>query len=157
ETTGANVRPQVVRNYAGGDLVLPGNPSAVIRVAENPQLRDLVGRTLITTDGTTLLGADDKAGVAVIMETAAVLGEHPQIKHGTLRVCFTCDEEIGHGIDHVNLDQLGAAVCYTLDGHGADEIDVETFSADLAVVTIRGVNIHPSIGKGRMVNAVRAA
>ena len=143
ETTGAGVKPQVVRNYPGGDLVLPGDPAAVIRVADNPELEALVGSTIITTDGTTLLGADDKAGVAVIMEAVAYLAEHPEIRHGPLRICFTCDEEIGHGVDHVDLEQLGATVCYTLDGHGADEIDVETFSADLAIVTIRGVNIHP--------------
>ncbi len=157
ETTGAGVRPQVVRNYPGGDLRLPGDPQAVIRVAENPELPSLVGCTLVTTDGTTLLGADDKAGVAVIMETVACLQEHREIQHGPLRVCFTCDEEIGHGVDHVDLAQLGAAVCYTLDGQGANEIDVETFSADLALVTIRGVNIHPMIAKGRMVNALRVA
>jgi tripeptide aminopeptidase len=126
-------------------------------VADNPELAALVGSTIITSDGTTLLGADDKAGVAVIMETAAYLQEHPQIKHGAVRICFTCDEEIGHGVDHVDLKELAATVGYTLDGQGADEIDVETFSADLAVVTVRGVNIHPSIGKGRMVNAVRVA
>ena len=157
ETTGANVRPQVLRDYAGGDIPLPGNPAAVIRVADNPELKKLIGCTLITTDGTTLLGADDKAGVAVIMEAAAHLSEHPEIEHGPVRICFTCDEEIGHGVDHVDLKQFGATVCYTLDGHGANEIDVETFSADLANVTVRGVNIHPSIGKGRMVNALRVA
>jgi tripeptide aminopeptidase len=157
ETTGEGVRPQVVRHYDGGDLPLPGNPQAVIRVAANEELRGLVGCTIITTDGTTLLGADDKAGLAVIMETAACLQQQPQIKHGPLRICFTCDEEIGHGVDHVDLAELGATVCYTLDGHGCDEIDVETFSADLAVVTIEGINIHPSIAKGRMTNALRAA
>ena len=157
ETTGAGVRPQVVRNYGGGDVKLPGNSEATIRVSDNPELKSLVGCTLITTDGTTLLGADDKAGIAVIMEAAALLMEHPDIPHPDVRVCFTCDEEIGHGVDHVDLAQLGATVCYTLDGHGAGEIDVETFSADLAVITVRGINIHPSIGKGRMVNAVRAA
>ena len=157
ETTGAGVRPQVVRNYSGGDIPLPGNPKAVIRTADNPELSSLVGCTIITTDGTTLLGADDKAGVAVIMETAVYLQEHREIKHGPVRICFTCDEEIGRGVDHVDLDELGAMVCYTLDGQGAGEIDVETFSADLAVVTIRGVNIHPSIAKNRMVNALRVA
>jgi tripeptide aminopeptidase len=157
ETSGANVRPQVIRQYAGGDVTLPGNPAAVIRVAENRALESLRGSTIITSDGTTLLGADDKAGVAVIMETAACLIEHPEIARGPVRICFTCDEEIGHGVDHVDLESLGATVCYTLDGHAADEIDVETFSADLAVVTVRGVNIHPSIAKGRMVNAIRAA
>ena len=120
-------------------------------------MESLRGRTLITTDGTTLLGADDKAGVAIIMETAAWLLEHPEIAHGPVRICFTCDEEIGHGVDKLDLQEIGATVCYTLDGHGSGEIDVETFSADQAVVTIHGVNIHPSIAKGRMVNAVRVA
>ena len=157
ETTGAGVKPQVVRSYDGRDLVLPGERSKVIRVADNPELRELVGQTIITTDGTTLLGADDKAGVAVIVELAAHLLEQRNLPHGPVKVLFTCDEEIGHGVDHVDLAQLGATVCYTLDGRGADEIDVETFSADLAIVTVRGVNIHPSIGKGKMVNAIRVA
>jgi tripeptide aminopeptidase len=157
ETTGAGVKPQVIRNYDGRDLVLPSDTSKVIRIADNPELRELIGRTIITSDGTTLLGADDKAGVAVIMELAAHLQEQPEIPHGPVRVLFTCDEEIGHGVDHVDLAALGATACYTLDGHAADEIDVETFSADLAIVTVRGVNIHPSIGKGKMVNAIRVA
>jgi tripeptide aminopeptidase len=157
ETTGAGVKPQVIENYPGGDIVLPGDPSRVIRTADNPELESLIGRTLITADGSTLLGADDKAGVAIIMETAAWLVEHPEIPHGPLRICFTCDEEIGHGVDKLDLQEIGAAVCYTLDGHAGGEIDVETFSADQAVVTVRGANIHPSIAKGRMTNAVRAA
>jgi len=157
ETTGANVNPQVIRNYAGGDIPLPNNPAAVIRVAENPELSALVGCTLVTTDGTTLLGSDDKSGVAVIMETAAVLCAHPELTRPKLRICFTCDEEIGKGVDHVDLARLGATVCYTLDGQGTNEVDVETFSADLAIVTVRGVNIHPAIAKGRMVNALRGA
>lgn len=157
ETTGKNVRPQVIRDYAGGDIPLAGDASRVIRVADNPELRDLTGATLITTDGTTLLGGDDKAGVAVIMETAQWLIEHPDLPHGKVRICFTCDEEIGRGVDHVDLEQLAADVCYTLDGQGADELDVETFSADMAVVTFRGVNIHPAIAKDHMVNAVRVA
>lgn len=157
ETTGAGVRPQVIENYRGGDLVLPGDAGRTICVAENPELHELVGRTIITSDGTTLLGADDKAGVAAIMEAAAWLAEHPQHAHGPVRLCFTCDEEIGRGVDHINLGQLGAVVCYTLDGQGADALDVETFSADLATITVHGVNIHPSIAKGRMTNAVRVA
>jgi tripeptide aminopeptidase len=157
ETTGANVQPQVIRNYQGGDIQLPGNTSAVIRTADDPELNELVGATLVTTDGNTLLGGDDKAGVAVIMETVAHLQAHPEIAHGAIRVCFTCDEEIGHGVDHVDLQLLGAAACYTLDGQGADAIDVETFSADLATVTVSGVNIHPAIAKQRMVNALRVA
>jgi tripeptide aminopeptidase len=157
ETTGRNVKPIVHANYDGRDIVLPGDPSKVIRIADNPELLTLKGKTLVTTDGSTLLGADDKAGVAVIMEAAAQLMARPEVPHGPICVCFTCDEEIGHGVDHVDLNKLGAVVGYTLDGGGQGEIDGETFSADLAVVTIRGVNIHPAIAKGRMVNAVRLA
>ena len=157
ETTGAGVRPQVIEAYAGGDIVLPADQSQVIRVSENPALEQLIGRTLITTDGTTLLGGDDKAGVAVIMELAALLCENPELPHGPVRILFTCDEEIGHGVDHVDLQRVAATAGYTLDGGGANDLDVETFSADVAVVRVQGVNIHPSIGKDRMVNAVRAA
>jgi tripeptide aminopeptidase len=157
ETTGANVKPQVHRHYDGRDLVLPGDPSRVLRPSDNPVLAALVGKTIITTDGTTLLGADNKAGVAVIMQLAAYLLAHPEIPHGPIRICFTCDEEIGRGVDHVDLAELGAEVGYTLDGAGVGEIEAETFSADKAVVTIHGINIHPSIGKGRMVNALRLA
>jgi tripeptide aminopeptidase len=157
ETSGKDVKPHVIRHYSGGDLVLPGDPSKVIRVAENRELEHMLGGTLITTDGTTLLGGDDKGGIAVIMELAAHLMEHPEISHGPVRILFTCDEEIGRGVSRVDLKKLGAQVCYTLDGGGANEIDQETFSADGALVTIRGVNIHPSIAKDRMVNAIRAA
>ncbi len=157
ETSGTDVKPQVIRGYEGGDLRLSGDSNQVIRVADNPELEGLVGATLITTDGTTLLGGDDKAGVAVIVEAAACLMEHPEITHGPIRILFTCDEEIGRGTKHVDLSRLGAVVCYTLDGDAANKIDVETFSADLATVTVRGVNIHPSIAKDRMVNAIRAA
>ena len=157
ETSGLGVKPIVHCNYAGNDIVLPGDPTKVIRVADNPELKSLIGKTLVTTDGTTLLGADDKAGVAIIMQSAAYLMAHPEIAHGPIRICFTCDEEIGHGVDHLDLKKLGAHVGYTLDGGGTGEIDGETFSADLAVVTITGVNIHPAIAKGRMINAVRIA
>ena len=157
ETSGADIKPRVIRNYSGGDIRLSANPDRVITVADNRVLEKLTGCTLITSDGTTLLGADDKAGVAVIMETARYLSEHPEIEHPRVRICFTCDEEIGRGVDHVAPGRIDAAVCYTLDGGGADTIDVETFSADLAIVTVRGVNIHPSIAKGRMTNAVRVA
>jgi tripeptide aminopeptidase len=157
ETSGRDVKPVVHANYAGGDIVLGGAAGRVIRVADNPELLHLKGKTVITTDGTTLLGADDKAGLAVIMEAVAQLLARPEIPHGPVRICFTCDEEIGHGVDHLDLNKLGAVAGYTLDGGGVGEIDNETFSADLAIVTVRGVNIHPSIGKGRMVNAVRLA
>jgi tripeptide aminopeptidase len=157
ETNGIGVKPIVHANYNGADIVLPGDPTKVLRVQDNPDLAALKGKTIITTDGTTLLGCDDKGGVAVIMETAAQLLARPEIRHGPIRICFTCDEEIGHGVDHVDLAKLGAVVGYTLDGGGVGEIDGETFSADLALVTVTGVNIHPSLGKGRMINAVRLA
>jgi tripeptide aminopeptidase len=157
ETSGRNVNPVVHRNYDGKDIALPGDRSKVIRVADSPELAHMKGKTLVTTDGTTLLGADDKAGIAVILEAAAYLLAHPRLPHGPIRICFTCDEEIGHGVDHIDLAKLGARAAYTLDGGGQGEIDGETFSADLAVVAIKGVNIHPSIGKGKMVNAIRLA
>jgi tripeptide aminopeptidase len=157
ETSGRNVRPVVWRDYDGHDLELPGDRSKILRPSNEPELAALVGHTIITSDGTTLLGADDKAGLAVIVEAAAWLIEHPELPRAPIRICFTCDEEIGHGVDHLDPASLGACVGYTLDGGGANQIDIATFSADMATVTIRGVNIHPSIAKGRMVNAVRAA
>ncbi len=157
ETSGTGVNPQVIERYTGGDLPLPGDPTKVITAEHCPALDTLIGHTLITSDGTTLLGADDKAGVAIMVELAQYLWEHPQIEHGPVRLVFTCDEEIGRGPLHVDLGQVGAVVGYSFDGGGQNEIDVETFSADLAVVTVQGVNIHPSIAKGKMVNAVRIA
>jgi len=157
ENSGKNVNPQVIRHYPGGDIVLPKDTSKVIRVSENPDLNAVIGKTVITTDGTTLLGADDKAGLAVIMEAARLLVENPQIPHGPVRIVFTCDEEIGYGVKHLEPAQVGAVVAYTLDGMASGEIEDETFSADAATVTVSGVNIHPSIAKGRMINAVRLA
>ncbi|MFM8582463.1 MAG: peptidase T [Planctomycetaceae bacterium] len=155
ETSGAGVNPQIHRNYAGQDLILPANSQRVIRVADNPRLLELQGKTIITTDGTTLLGADDKAGVAAIMQAAEYLCTHPEVVHGPIKLVFTCDEEIGHGVDHLDIPSLGVVCAYTLDGEGVGGIDNETFSADLAVVRVTGVNIHPSIGYGKMVNAIR--
>jgi tripeptide aminopeptidase len=155
EFSAENVKPIAHRNYDGQDIVLPADPSRVIRTAENPVLKKLVGGTIITADGTTLLGADDKSGIAVIMTAAAHLIAHPEIPHGPIRVCFTCDEEIGHGVDHVEIDKLGVVCGYTLDSEGSGRVDGETFSADLAIVTVTGVNTHPSVGKGVMVNALR--
>jgi tripeptide aminopeptidase len=157
ENSGKNVNPQVITNYPGGDIVLPKDPSKIIRVSDNPDLNAAIGKTVITTDGTTLLGADDKAGLSVIMEAARILVENPQVPHGPVRIVFTCDEEIGFGVKHLEPAQVGAVVAYTLDGMASGEIEDETFSADAATVTITGVNIHPSIGKGRMINAVRLA
>jgi tripeptide aminopeptidase len=157
ENSGKDVKPQVLHDYGGGDIVLKKDPSKVIRVSENPDLNAVIGKTVITTDGTTLLGADDKAGLSVIMEAARIMMEDPNIPRGPVRIVFTCDEEIGMGVKHLEPSQIGAVVAYTLDGAASGEIEDETFSADAAKVTITGVNIHPSIGKGRMINAVRLA
>lgn len=157
EFSGASVKPTIHRNYQGGDIVLQGDPSQVIRVKDCPELKEMIGKTLITTDGTTLLGADDKAGVAVVMSAAAHLLAHPEIPHGKIRLCFTCDEEIGHGVDHLNPARLGAVAAYTLDGARTGEYEAETFSADKATVTFKGVVIHPALAKGRMVNAIKLA
>lgn len=155
EAPAKKVNPQVIRQYQGGDIRL--SDSQTITVAGSPELEDLIGKTLITTDGTTLLGGDDKAGIAILMELAAHLIEHPGIPHGPVKLLFTCDEEIGHGTEKIALEKLGATVGYTIDGGGAGQLDVETFSADGAKVIFSGRNIHPAIAKGRMVNAVRAA
>lgn len=157
ETSGKDVRPIVHENYDGKDIHLPGDKSKVLRPSEFPDLLKCVGKTVITTDGTTLLGADDKSGVAVIMEAVKALLTRRDLKHGPIKVLFTCDEEVGRGVLHVDVAKLDAVVAYTLDGQGQDEIEGETFSADKATVTIRGVNIHPSIGKGKMINAIRLA
>lgn len=155
EFSGTNVKPVVHENYDGSDLVLPGDSSRVLRVSEEPRLKEMVGKTVITTDGTTLLGADDKSGVAVMMSAAAQLMSDRSIAHGPIRLCFTCDEEIGRGIEKLDLDVFGVCCAYTLDSDGSGRIDSETFSADQAVITVRGVNTHPSVGKGVMVNAIR--
>ena len=155
ESPADNVNPQVIRNYAGGDIRL--SEAETITVAGAPELAELLGKTLITSDGTTLLGGDDKAGIAILMELAAHLMERPSIPHGKIRILFTCDEEIGRGTEKIDLRKLDATVGYTIDGGGAGQLDVETFSADAAKVTFTGRNIHPAIAKGRMVNSVRAA
>ncbi|MET0744020.1 MAG: peptidase T [Microvirga sp.] len=155
--SGRGVKPQVVRNYEGGDIKLPGDPSRIIRVAENPVLRDQIGNDIITSDGTTLLGADDKAGIAEIMAAAETLINDPGIKHGTIRILFTTDEEIGRGVVKVDLAKLGAEFGYTMDGETAGTIEDETFSADAVEIAIRGVAIHPGFAYGKMENAIRIA
>lgn len=157
ESTAKNVKPIVHKNYNGKDIVLPGDKSKVIRVAETKGLAELKGKTLITTDGRTLLGADDKAGIAIIMTAAAELMANAKVKHGPIRVVFTCDEEVGRGTDKVDLKKIDAVCAYTLDGEGQGEIENETFSADLATVIITGKNIHPGLAKGKMINAIRLA
>jgi tripeptide aminopeptidase len=155
DVTGKDVKPQIVRNYQGGDIALPGDRSQVIRVADNPALKDQIGHDIITSDGTTLLGADDKAGVAEIMDAANILMNSPEIKHGTLKILFTPDEEVGHGVDHVDLEKLGAEFGYTMDGENAGNLEDETFSADKATITIRGVSAHPGFAKGKIENAIK--
>ncbi|MBP1884710.1 peptidase T [Sinorhizobium mexicanum] len=155
--TGTNVKPQVVRNYAGGDIRLPGDPQQVIRVSDHPELGNQIGNDIITTDGTTLLGADDKAGLAEIMTAAQVLIDNPEIKHGTIKLLFTPDEEVGRGVDKADLKKLGAAFGYTVDGETAGHIEDETFSADGVDITIQGVAIHPGFAKGKMENAIKIA
>jgi tripeptide aminopeptidase len=157
EYTARNVKPIVHRHYDGKDIVLPGDPTRVIRPADCNALRAMKGKTLITTDGTTLLGADDKSGVAVVMSAAAHLMTHRDIRHGPIRVVFTCDEEVGRGVNKLDLGKIGAVCAYTLDGETLGELDQETFSADLAVVTVTGRNIHPGLATGKMVNAIRVA
>ena len=157
DVTGKDVKPQIVRNYQGGDIALPGDPAQVIRVAENPALKDQIGHDIITTDGTTLLGADNKAGLAEIMDAVNILVNNPGIKHGALKILFTPDEEVGHGVDHVDIKKLGADFAYTMDGESAGNLEDETFSADKATITIRGVSAHPGFAKGKIENAIKIA
>ncbi|WP_077963361.1 peptidase T [Ensifer adhaerens] len=155
--TGTNVKPQIVSNYQGGDIRLTGDPQQVIRVADHPVLNDQIGNDIVTTDGTTLLGADDKAGLAEIVTAAQVLVDNPDIRHGTIKLLFTTDEEIGRGVDKVDLKKLGAEFCYTVDGETAGHIEDETFSADGVEIVIHGVAIHPGFAKDKMENAIKIA
>jgi tripeptide aminopeptidase len=152
---GSDVRPIVHRSYGGAPIRLPDNPDIVISEDDNPDLPSKQGEDIVTASGTTLLGADDKAGVAIVVTLVDYLLRHAALRHGRIRLCFTPDEEIGRGVDHLSLRDLDANVAYTVDGGELGEIVFETFSADLAVVTIEGVAIHPGDAKGRMVNAIR--
>lgn len=154
--SGANVNPIVHRNYRGGDIVLPGDTSQVITVALHPVLESMIGDDVITTDGTTLLGSDDKAGVAAIMTLVDILTADPTIPHGTIAIGFTADEEIGAGIQKFDVDAFGAKFAYTVDGGTLGEIGEETWSARLATVTFRGKSTHPGTAKGVMVNSIHA-
>lgn len=157
ETSGASVKPNVIENFDGKDIVLSGDPTKVITHKSCSELPAAAGKTIITTDGKTLLGGDDKCGVAIMMELANVLLDDPELPRGPVRLLFTCDEEIGKGVDHVSIEDVNATVCYTFDGGGQNDVDSETFSADMALVTFKGVNIHPAIAKDKMINAIRAA
>jgi tripeptide aminopeptidase len=157
DCTGKDVKPQILRNYRGGDIVLPADPTQIIRAAEHPALEDQIGNDIVTTDGTTLLGADNKAGLAEIMDAAHFLINNPQIKHGTIKILFTPDEEIGRGVDKADLKKLGADFAYTMDGESAGNIEDETFSADGAVISIEGVSTHPGYARGKMEHAIKIA
>ena len=150
-------KPIVHRQYHGQPIVLPDDPTQQLSVDTIPHLREKIGHDLVTASGTTLLGADDKAGVAIVMSAGRHLLHHPEIPHGVIRVCFNPDEEIARGMTRLDLKELAADYGYTLDGEDLGEIDSETFSADAAVLEIRGVSIHPGLAKGVMVNALRLA
>jgi tripeptide aminopeptidase len=157
DCAGKDVKPQIVRNYRGGDIVLPGDSAQIIRAAEHPALADQIGCDIVTSNGTTLLGADNKAGLAEIMDAAHFLINNPQIKHGAIKILFTPDEEIGRGVDKADLKKLGADFGYTIDGESAGHIEDETFSADAATITIEGVSTHPGFAKGKMEHAIKIA
>lgn len=155
--SGKDVNPIIHKDYQGGDIVLPKDPTKVIKVDENPVLKDMIGYDIITTDGTTLLGADDKAGIAEIMDAIKYIIDHPEVKHGTVKICFTPDEEVGRGTEQFDVEKFGAKVAYTIDGSTRGEVETETFSADAVVITFTGKNIHPGYAKNKMINSQKIA
>ncbi len=157
DCSGTGVIPIMHKKYDGNDIVLPDDNSVIINTKNHPYLKERIGDDIITASGKTLLGADDKAGVAIIMDLAAYLIKHPEIKHGKIRILFTPDEEIGRGVAAVDMAKLGAHFGYTLDGGERGHLEGETFSADAAMVTFHGVSAHPGYAKGKMVNAIKAA
>ncbi|MGD1847797.1 MAG: peptidase T [Salibacteraceae bacterium] len=157
DASGTGVKPQVYRNYQGQKIVLPGDNSQVLDPADLTDLQNQMGHDIITTDGTTLLGGDDKAGVAEIMDMVHHFITHPEISHGKVRVLFTPDEEVGRGVDHVDMEKLGADFGYTVDGGRRGTLENETFSADAAVLTVEGFGIHPGYAKDKLENAVKIA
>jgi len=157
DVSGKDVSPVIHENYQGGDIVLPEDNSQIIEYEMNPALRDCIGHDIITTDGTTLLGADNKAGIAEIIGAIQYLLGNPDIIHGEIRLAFTVDEEVGTGTQHFDVTQFGADYAYTIDGETAGEIEDETFCADTAIVKIKGVNVHPGFAKDRMINGIKIA
>jgi tripeptide aminopeptidase len=157
DCSGTGVKPIIHKNYQGADIILPDDPLQVIRMAEHSDLKNQLGNDIVTASGTTLLGADNKAGVAEIMDACYQLINHPEIKHGTIKILFTPDEEIGLGVDHVDIKKLGAYACYTMDGESAGNMENETFSADGAKLIIKGVSAHPGFAKGKMESAIKIA
>ncbi|TAG99680.1 MAG: peptidase T [Sphingobacteriales bacterium] len=157
DVSGTGVKPIVHSNYDGSPIILPDDPSQVLTIELHPYLKEKIGDDIITASGTTLLGADDKAGVAIIMDLAHFLLTHPDIKHGRIRILFTPDEEVGRGVEKLDMEKLGADYGYTLDGSEAGSFEDETFSADGCIVTFEGVSAHPGTAKGKMINAVKLA
>ncbi|MHA2095485.1 MAG: tripeptide aminopeptidase PepT, partial [Candidatus Hodarchaeales archaeon] len=155
EESGEDVKPQVIKNYQGGDILLPGNPSLVISPQKTPALLKFIGSDIITSDGTTLLGGDNKAGVAAIMTAIAKLKANPSVQHGTIKVVFTPDEEVGHGVDGLDVVSLKADFGYTIDGDEMGVLESETFNAADGDIRIKGFNCHPGYAKDKMVNAIR--
>ncbi len=154
DAAGAGIKPQIIENYDGGEIPLKGVPGLSLKPDEFPEMKDYVGQTLITTDGTTLLGADDKAGIAEIMNAVQYIVEHPEFKHGDIMIGFTPDEEIGRGVVKFDVAKFGAKYAYTLDGGAVGELEYENFNAAGATVTIQGRNVHPGTAKGKMKNAI---
>lgn len=157
DCSGTNVNPVIHKNYDGKDIVLPNDNSIVIKMGEHEDLKNQTGNDIITADGTTLLGADNKSGIAAIMDAANFLITHPEIKHGTIRILFTPDEEVGRGVDNVDMKKLNAEFGYTIDGETAGTLEDETWSADLMVLSITGVSVHPGLAKGKMESAIKIA
>ncbi len=157
DASGADIKPQIIENYDGGDIALRGVPGLYLKPSEFPELLEHKGQTLITTDGTTLLGADDKAGVAEIMDAVQYLVEHPEIPHGEIKIGFTPDEEIGRGVVKFDVKKFGADYAYTMDGGDIGELEFENFNAAAATIRIQGRNVHPGYAKGKMKNAIRIA
>ncbi|AGB18459.1 MULTISPECIES: peptidase T [Thermoanaerobacterium] len=154
DMSGKNVNPQIIENYDGKDIILNKDKNIVLSPSDFPELKDYIGKTLITTDGTTLLGADDKAGIAEIVTACEYLISHPEIKHGTIKVCITPDEEIGRGADKFDVKKFGADFAYTIDGGKLGELEYENFNAASAKIIIHGRNVHPGTAKGKMKNSV---
>lgn len=154
DASGANIKPQIIENYDGGDISLQGVPGLALTTKDFPEMAQYKGQTLITTDGTTLLGADDKAGVAEIMDAVQYIMEHPEFKHGEIKIGFTPDEEIGRGVVKFDVEKFGAKYAYTMDGGQIGELEYENFNAAGATVKIQGRNIHPGYAKGKMLNAI---
>lgn len=157
DASGKDVKPQIIENYQGGDIMLNAEKDIVLRVSDFPEMQNYIGKTMITTDGTTLLGADDKGGVAAIMYAAQYLMEHPEVKHGDIKIGFTPDEEVGRGVVKFDVKKFGAKYAYTIDGGEIGELEYENFNAAGAKIYIQGANIHPGYAKDKMVNSMQIA